>query len=66
LPVSAVVKPSGIGDGQAAASALDSRASVADRQMTAVPIIARVFKDKVFKDKALKDKALKNLAFKNM
>src|ERR1700716_3937985 len=40
LPVRAVVRPNGIGDAQLAASAFDSRATPADRQMTAPPTIA--------------------------
>jgi hypothetical protein len=47
--VSAVVRPSGIGDGQAAASAFDSRAHVVDRQTTAAPI-NKVFKEWAFKE----------------
>jgi hypothetical protein len=40
LPVNAVVRPSGIGDGQLAASARDGPAVIAARDITAKPAIA--------------------------
>src|SRR5437016_6325069 len=52
LRVSAVARPSGIGDGQAAASALESPARVADRQINAAPTTQSML-DKLFREKIL-------------
>src|ERR1700689_336421 len=49
LPVSAVVRPSGIGEGQLAGSALEGPAEAAARQIVARPAIERVANTEVIR-----------------